>query len=124
MACEIYYYRQPAQLPVKIKQRATWRFTSNGIYTDKARTTYLDLTGYTGVAEIRNKNTGALVVAITVTPVTLSQGKFTLSLTAAQTDTLPLNTDLMYDVFFDKASPEDKMCIMQGPVFVEVNYTA
>lgn len=122
MSCKVYYYREPAIQPIKIKRWADWRFAIQ-IFTDRARTTTLDLTGYAGTAEIRNSDTGALVQTITVTiSVPATAGAFVLFISSANTKLLPLQTSLRYDVFFDNGS--DRFCPIQGNVLIDQNITA
>ena len=102
-----------------IEQGTTWSVT---VTLKKTNQSPFDLTGYTGRCQIRKTYTSTNILASpTVTIPSGTDGKVVLSLTEAQTSSLP-DTYAVYDV--ELVAPNgDVTRILQGKVKVSLEVT-
>lgn len=125
--CNVYYYHEPDNLDLKIKERGSWVFSLT-VYTSDGITPF-DFTGYVGHCDFVQADTpiGTTPVAVVTPTVTIplpTNGIIILSLTKAQTEAMNAATNMLYDLFCDNVSTGDSRCFVQGSVTLVQRYTA
>lgn len=103
--------------PKPIKQGANWSLTFK---VKDANNSPIDLTGYTGTCQFRERPGSQSLATVTVT-ITPATGTVVLSLTAAQTATLP-TVGVVGDLFITNGSTVTE-CLWAGSVRVKAKVT-
>lgn len=120
MSCETsltIYQNPPDEVDLEIKRGQSWELPVT--LTDSATGATVDITGFTLYTRFK-KSDGTTVVDPTGTIVAPTLGQFTLSLTIAQTEALPLNELIFWDCFLSDGTTS--LPIFEGVVEVDANY--